>query len=125
MPSMRRFQQFLFSLVRKLTCLSGQISIASDATVSSNTIQGAASVARTGTGEYTITLSDGYVALLACNLTAQAATAVDLVPQIKSNDVVSAKTVVFRMLAGATATDPSAACVVHVRLLMRDSSVLY
>lgn len=124
MPSVRRFQQFFFSLVRKLTCLTGQINIASDATVSSSTISGA-SVARTGVGEYTVTLSDSFVALLSCNLTLQAATAVDLVPQIKSNDVVTAKTIVFRTLAGATATDPSAACVVHFRALMRDSSVLY
>lgn len=124
MPSVKQYQQFFFSLVRRLTCLTGQITIAADASVSSTTLKGA-TCARTGTGEYTITLADGYVALLACNLTMQAATAVDLVPQIKSNDVASAKTIVFRTLAVATATDPSAICVVHVRILLRDSSVLY
>ena len=54
----------------------------------------------------------------------QAATAVDLVPQIKSADVTSAsQTIVFRMLAGATATEVAAVGVVHVNILLRNSSV--
>lgn len=90
--------------------------------VSSESLIGA-SVSQTGVGEYTVTLSDPFNALMACHLTLEAATAVDLIPQIKSTDVVTAKTIVFRLLAGSTATDPSAACKAHVSIFLRNSSV--
>lgn len=92
--------------------------------VSTQAINGVASVARTGVGEYTVTLADQYSALESCNLTLKAATAVDLVPQIKSHDVAGAKTIVFRLLAGATATEVAAACEVHFSAVLRNSSLL-
>lgn len=66
---------------------------------------GVATFARTGTGEYTITLQDKYQRLMSAQLTVLAATAVDLVAQLKSEDVAGAKTIVFNMNAGATPTD--------------------
>jgi len=107
-----------------LTLIQGTISIAADASVSSESIVGA-SVTKTGTGEYTITLDETYNALMACNVTLEAATAVDLVPQIKSTDVSGAKTVVINLNAGATPTNPSAVCKIHVSIFMRNSSVTY
>jgi hypothetical protein len=105
-------------VVLAATALSGGVD-----GVSSDSILGA-SVARTGVGEYTITLENAYSALMSCNLTLQAATAVDLVPQIKSHDVTSAsQTIVFRLLAGATPTEVAAVAVVHVNILLRNSSV--
>lgn len=92
--------------------------------VSSENLLGA-SVAQTGVGEYTITLDDTFNALMACNLEYQAATAVDLIPQIKSTDVSSAKTIVVRLLTGATPTDPSADGKLHVSIYLRNSSVVY
>lgn len=91
--------------------------------VASTTIRGA-SVARTGVGEYTVTLADKYHALMCCNLNIEAATAVDLVPQIKSTDVSGAKTIVFRTLAGATATEVAAPLKVHFNAFLRNSSVV-
>lgn len=110
------------ALEKGVKVIAGSISIGSNAAVSSETIMGA-SVAKTGTGAYTITLEDAYPALLSCNLTVMAATAVDLVPQIVSADVVSAKTIVFKLLTGATATDPSAACKVQVMIVLKNSTV--
>lgn len=81
------------------------------------------SVAKTGTGIYTVTLEDSYVALLSATATVQAATAVDLVAQIKSHDVVTAKTVVIELLATATPTEPAAVTLVHFQLLLRNSTV--
>lgn len=107
-----------------LTAIQGKFTVAADASVSSSSISGA-SVARTAAGEYTITLDAPYNALVSAGFEIQAATAVDLVPQMKSNDVVTAKTVVIRLLAGATATDPSAILVVNVDLFLRNSSVSY
>jgi hypothetical protein len=119
----RLFQQFFYSLTKNLTGIHGVISINSSAAVTGSTIRGA-SVAKTGTGLYTITLDDSYPALESAQFTLLAATAVDLVPQIVSADVVSAKTIVVRLNTGATATDPSAACQIHVALRLRNSSVV-
>lgn len=116
------YQQFLYSKTKMLTAIQGIVSIAANAAVSSESIIGA-TVARTGTGEYTITLSDKYNAMVACHLTMEAATAVDLVPQVKSTDVSGAKTIVVNLNAGATPTDPSAVCKLHVSIFMRNSSV--
>lgn len=102
--------------------IDGYVDIAADASVSSSAVDGA-TVTKTGTGQYTVTLADTYNELLACNLTVQAATAVDLVPQVVSQDVSSAKTIVFKLLAAATATDPSAVCRVYVSLKLKNSSV--
>jgi hypothetical protein len=118
----RNFCKEIGSLERGMVFMSGVLAIASDASVTSESLLGA-SVAKTGTGEYTITLEDSYVSLLSCNLTLEAATAVDLVPQIKSVDVVSAKTIVIRLLAVATATNPSAACKLHIALKLKNSTV--
>jgi len=90
--------------------------------VASCDVKGAA-CARTGVGEYTLTLSDKFAALMDCQLTLEAATAVDLVPQIKSHDVSGAKTIVFRLLAAATPTEVAAPAKVHFKAFLRNSSV--
>jgi hypothetical protein len=118
----RYFEQFLHSFTKKLVSIHGVVSIAADASVSGHTIKGA-TVTKTGVGEYTIELDDAYVDLVSAQATFQAATAVDLVPQIKSADVTTAKTVVIRLLTGVTPTDPSAVCKLHVHLLLRNSKV--
>lgn len=92
--------------------------------VASSSINGA-SAAQTGVGEFTITLADSYNALISAGFMVQAATAADLIPQMKSNDVVTAKTVVVRLLTGATATDPTAAITLYVDLFLRNSSITY
>jgi hypothetical protein len=118
----RNFTQVQGALTRSLVLLTGKVEIAADASVTSDSIIGAA-VTKTATGVYTITLEDKYSALMSANVTLKAATAVDLVPQIVSDDVVSAKTVVVRLNADATATDPSAACTLNVFLVLKNSSV--
>lgn len=80
-------------------------------------------VAKTTTGVYTITLADNYVALLAGLCTVAAATAIGLVAQIKSYDVVTTKTVVIDLNAGATPTEPSAVTEIHFSLFLRNSTV--
>ena len=118
----RNYAPLLGSLSRKVVVLAGQINLSAAGAVVSESIVGA-SVAKTGTGTYTITLDDKYAACLSCNLTFQAATAVNLVPQVSSIDVVTNKTIVFKLLAAAVATDPSAVCVVNVSLLLSNTSV--
>lgn len=79
------------------------------------------SIAVTSTGVYTITLQDSYTTLLGASLSIQRATAVDLMPQIVSADVTTAKTVVFRTIAGATETNLATGDVVYVQLILRNS----
>lgn len=86
-------------------------------------ILGVASVAQTGTGQITLTLQETYNAFLAGQLTLGAAAAVDLVPQFGAIDVTSQKTIVIRLNAGATPTNPAAAAQLYVSLLLRNSSV--
>lgn len=90
--------------------------------VSSSSINGA-SAAQTGVGTYTITLADSYNALISAGFQVQAATAVDLVPQMVSQTVGSTNLIVVKLLAGATATDPSAALTLYCDLFLRNSSV--
>lgn len=118
----RFLQQFLFSFTHKLTVVQGYVDIAADASVSSSNIVGG-TVTKTGTGQYTLTLQDAYYAPVAIHATLQAATAVDLVPQVVSQSVDSSKTVVVKLLAGSTATDPSAVCRLYLTVFTRDSSV--
>lgn len=109
------------SLDRELKAIVGKISIAADASVSGSVGLGY-SCARTGVGIYTITLEDKYPYLYSCQLTLFAGTAVDLVPQVKSEDVAGAKTIVFELLAAATPTDPGAVCAVYVKLDLKNLS---
>lgn len=117
-------EQFFYSFTKMLTGLHGTIDVASSTTgVTATSINGVASAARTGTGEITITLSDPYAALVSAQFQVLSATAQDRVVQIKSVDVVTAKTVVIRLLAAATATDPASACTIEVDLMLRNSSI--
>jgi hypothetical protein len=75
-------------------------------------------------GTFNITLSDIYPKLIHASYSLQAATAVDLVPQQKSEAVASTKIVVVRNLAAATPTNVSAAARLYMKLLLNNSSVL-
>jgi hypothetical protein len=93
--------------------------------VASYSIPGVSSVVQSGVGQFTITLSDSYPSLVACNFTLLKSSAQDLVPQIKSIDVTNAKTVVVSLLTGATPTDPTAACTLFMDLQVKNTNVLY
>lgn len=111
------------ALNHEVKLIAGSFSIAASGGAATK-LQGLGySVAKSGTGQYTITLEDAYVAMLSATATVKAATAVDLVAQVASYDVTSAKTVVVKLLAGASATEPSAVTEVHFMLALRNSSV--
>lgn len=119
----RYMQQFYNSLTHGLVGLHGSVNIASGTTgVSSQSLNGM-TAARTGVGEITLTLQDKFPELLAADFKVQAATAQDLVSQIKSVDVVTAKTIVVRLLTGAAPADPASAIVLYVNVLLRNSSI--
>lgn len=93
--------------------------------VSAFNIGGVASVLQdpANAGTYNITLSQPHKALMSAQFTLRAATASDLVPQMKSDDVVSAKLIVLRLNVGGTPTDPAAATRVYCDLRVNDSTI--
>lgn len=81
-------------------------------------------VAKTGTGEYTITLDDPYNALISGQVTVEDSTPVDLVAQIDNHDVTgTVKTVVINLLAAASPTNGAATTKIHFALFLQNSSL--
>lgn len=119
----KRWYQFLFSKTPMLVSIHGSISIAADASIISTNIKGA-TAAKTGTGEYTITLSEKYPSFKSFSVQLLAATAVDLVPQVLSATV-STGVIVININAGATPTNPSATCTLYFEGLLSNSSNSY
>lgn len=110
-------------LNKELKLIAGSFSIAASGGAATKVSGLGYSVAKTTTGVYTITLEDVYNALISGTCTVEAATAVDLVAQIKSHDVTSAKTVVIDVNAGATPTEPAAVTVIHFLLVLQNTSL--
>lgn len=83
------------------------------------------SVTRTGVGQYTFTLADTYSMEQSVVFRVLAATPVDLIPQIKSIDVVTAKTIVVSLLTGATPTEIAANTTLQMNAVLNQSSIYY
>lgn len=112
------------SLNKEVKVLAGSFSIAASGGAATKLTGLGYTVAKSATGEYTLTLSDRYPACLSAVATAQAATPVDLVAQIDTVSVDSATpTVVLNLNAGATPTEPSAVTVVNFVLVLQNSSL--
>lgn len=84
---------------------------------------GVASIAITGAGHFTMNLSDRYNALVDASFSLQKAIAADLIPQLVSSDVVTAKAVVFKTLTTATAARPVTGDKIYFHLILRNSSI--
>lgn len=100
------------SRTRELKTIEGIIKVVGTATPANNVVtlesltgNGVSAVARSGVGQYTITLDDGYPICAGVNIDVEASADVDLKIQLKSRDVKTAKTVVFKTLAVATPTE--------------------
>jgi hypothetical protein len=102
-----------------------EISAGAAVLATSTTAGGLITWTKTGTGAYTATFAEGVPsgAAVAVTATLKAATAVDLVPQVVSNDLVTAKTVVIRLNAAAVATDPAAACTLCMLVAVENTSL--
>jgi len=123
----RTFQQFTQSLVPGFVILTGKVAIgaAGAPTLTTGQFNGIASVVRTGTGLYTITLQDKYVDF--CSVTASvvsnaALPVVDVV--VSAVDVVTAGTVNIKTVdwTTATLTDPSSGDILVFTLTLANST---
>lgn len=103
--------------------IEGYIGLTSAAAIdSANTLLNAATVAKTGTGEYTVTLNRKYTALYNCQLTFESDTDVDITLQVDAIDVAgtsAAKTVVIKTMVGAVPTDVTNASRIFFYLAVR------
>jgi len=83
------------------------------------------SVARSGVGSYTITLTDSYVALISLSCSLQLNAVADLKLQWGAIDVVTAKTLVLNALAVATPTEiaSNANNRIYFTLFLRNTTV--
>jgi hypothetical protein len=118
----RRFEQFKYSLIKKQTEIEGVISLAADASIVSFDMPGVATVAKSSTGAYTVTLQDQYNACMGI-YTQVAETAQNLEAKPGAQDVSVAKTVVVNTKVNGTNTDATATCKIYVKIVLRNSSV--
>ena len=118
----RRFEQFNYSLIKKKTEIEGFATLSAAGAVLSQDIPGA-TLTKTGTGAYLLTLQDKYTTCLGV-YSQLAETAQDLQAVPGAADVVSAKTVVINTKTEGVNTDPSATARLYVKVVLRNSSVL-
>ena len=103
--------------------LAGSFSIAASGGAATKLTGRRYTVAKSATGEYTITLLDTWNELVSAYVSVEAATAVDLVAQIDNHDVTAATpVVVINLNAAATPTEPAAVTVVHFQLVLSNTS---
>lgn len=109
-------------LARKTILLAGKISLSAAAAVTATDSVGAFTVAKTGTGKYTLTLADTYQKLLSASLQV-AESAQDVVGVVGAADVVSAKTIELLTVTAGAPTDVTATAKLYVTLVLSNSSV--
>jgi hypothetical protein len=119
----RYLRQFILTQDPKQVLISGNFSLSAAAAVSATDFNSlVSSVTKTGTGLYTITLSDKYQKLRAAHINVQTTDAgVSL--QNVSDDVSGAKTIVIRTVKAGAAADVTAAAKIYVTLILKDSTV--
>lgn len=118
----RYLRQFLQSQRSSHVFESGTISLSSAAAVTASDFTSlVASVAKTATGEYTITLADKWVGLLCVNATLEGGQA-GTFAKVKSADPTSAKTVVINTSDATGPADVSAAAKLHVSIQLKNST---
>lgn len=120
----RYFNQFVLTQDKRQVIISGIISLNSSAAVTGDNFNSlVTSVAKSGTGEYTITLADKYQELKSLNVSYEGAG--DIVPRIKSTDVSGAKTLIVETfdLSGAAVADVAVASKLHINIVLKDSTV--
>jgi hypothetical protein len=83
---------------------------------------GIATVAKSATGRYTITLSDPYIRLMHVSVLHVDATTTDLTWQVASEDVDVAKTIVIVSKAAAVDTEPASGTRLLIRIDLKNTS---
>jgi len=113
------------ALEKELVTLVGKVAIGSDAAVGAKVGRGF-SIAKTATGEYTVTLQDKYMQLLGASFSVEGSGTIVTVPELKSEAVASSGSLIIKTVTrstGATA-DTAVAFTLRIALHLRNSSVV-
>lgn len=117
----RYFTQFFYSFFKKPVMVAGLIPLSAAAAVGTVAISGVASVVKSGTGLYTVTLQDKYFSLVsALGAVIDSAEGVEI--GFASVNL-PAKTIVIQTKVAGVVADVSDACQVSVQFIFNDSSV--
>ena len=126
----RRFRsQFRFGMEAMVVELFANISIGASGapTLNQSASKGVASVVRDSAGQYTITLQDKYVSLLAFQESRNVGTSAMAAPfcNIEANNIASTGklTVQYRALDNSTPTDPQNGTIIFMKLTLSNSTV--
>lgn len=117
----RYFTQFFYSFFKKPVMIAGKIPLSSAAAVGTVAIKGVASVTKTGTGEYTVLLSDEYYGLESIHA-GIVDSAQNLHVDFASIDLPNKSFKIVTKVAGVVA-NVSDACDIYVQLVLSNSSV--
>lgn len=112
------------ALEKELITIAGRIPLSAAAAVGTVVGRGF-SVAKTATGEYTVTLQDAYNELISANLSVMGSGTIVTVPELKSQAVAS-RTLIIKTVTrstGATA-DTAVAFEILMTLKLRNSTVV-
>ena len=100
--------------------LTGSITLGSSAIASQTlTSRGIGTAVRNSAGDYTLTLADSIKDVEDVQVSVMAATAADIQTQLTAISVAN-KTIQFRTLTGATATDPASGVVIRLTIIVRE-----
>ena len=112
------------SLEKEVKDLYARITIGASGAPTLTTGYGFASISRTSTGLYVLTLSDSYASLKYFSGIHQHTSAEDLNFQIKSEDVLSTKTITFFTLAGGSVADPANGDVLLLKVEVKNTTII-
>ena len=117
----RYFTQFFYSFFKKPVMIAGSIPLSASAAVGTVAIKGVASVVKTGTGIYLVTLEDEYYALGSAQ-----AGVIDSAENLKvvfASVNLPAKTFQLKTMVAGSFADVTDACEISLQLVLSNSSV--
>lgn len=112
------------ALEKELITIVGKVPLASDASVGAKVGRGF-SVAKTGTGEYTVTLQDKYTSLIGYAFGVKGSGTIVTVPELKSEDVAATGTFIIKTVTRSTGATANTAVAFDLSFVLhlRNSSV--
>lgn len=111
------------ALEKEVKELYAKFTFGSSGAVTLTTGHGIASVAKSGTGDYLVTLQDAYVSLKFVEGIFLKSTGEDIRIQLKE-EAVSSKTFSFLTLTGSSATNPSSGAVLYLKIELKNTTAV-
>lgn len=113
------------NLEKEVKSLFAEVSIGSSGAPTLTKGLGIASISRSSTGLYVVTLQDKYVRFMHASVQIMSASAEDAVSQLVSEDVDVAQTISFRIIKGSDGlvVDPASGDKLFIKIDLKNSSI--